>query len=43
MTMTHSRKLKIHTKYQTRAHGETTIPEIRLKGKWLDKLGFKDK
>lgn len=42
MTMRNSRKLKIHTKYQARAYGATTtIPEIRLEGKWLDKLGFK--
>jgi len=40
--MTNSRKLKIHTKHQARAYGmTTTIPEIRLEGKWLDKLGFK--
>ena len=39
--MSESRKLKIYTKYQARAYGGTTIPEIRLNGKWLDKLGFK--
>lgn len=40
--MANSRKLKIHTKHQARAYGATTtIPEIRLEGKWLDKLGFK--
>jgi toxic protein SymE len=39
--MAKSRKLKIHTKYQARAYGGTTIPEIRLEGKWLDELGFK--
>lgn len=40
--MANSRKLKIHTKCQARAYGAiTTIPEIRLEGKWLDKLGFK--
>ncbi|RUA15992.1 MAG: hypothetical protein DSY83_06515 [Flavobacteriia bacterium] len=39
--MGNSRKLKIHTKHQARAYGATTIPEIRLEGKWLDKLGFK--
>jgi len=40
--MAHPRKLKIHTKYQSRAYGATTaIPEIRLEGKWLEKLGFK--
>lgn len=36
-----SRKLKIHTKYQARTYGGTTIPEIRLEGKWLEKLGFR--
>lgn len=35
------RKLKIHTKFQSRAHGEIQIPEIRIEGKWLDALGFK--
>lgn len=40
--MANSRKLKIHTKYQTRTYGTTTIPEIRLEGKWLVKLGFKE-
>jgi toxic protein SymE len=39
--MSKSRKLKIYAKYQARTYGGTTIPEIRLKGKWLDKLGFK--
>jgi toxic protein SymE len=40
--MATSRKLKIHTKYQARTYGSTTIPEIRLEGKWLGKLGFKE-
>ncbi|MBW3519237.1 SymE family type I addiction module toxin [Flavobacterium sp. NKUCC04_CG] len=35
------RKLKIYTKYQSRSNGLTSIPEIRLEGKWLEKLGFK--
>lgn len=35
------RNLKIRTKYQTRTFGEITIPEIRLEGKWLNELGFK--
>lgn len=39
--MSEFRKLKIHTKYQTRKFGETKIPEIRLEGKWLEALGFK--
>lgn len=41
-TMANSRKLKIHKKYQSRTYGGTTIPEIRLEGKWLGKLGFKE-
>jgi len=36
----HSRKLRIYKKFQARSYGNTTIPEIRLKGKWLEKLGF---
>jgi toxic protein SymE len=39
--MSEFRKLKIHTKYQNRKFGETKIPEIRLEGKWLEALGFK--
>lgn len=41
MTMPKSRKLKIHSKCQARVDCWVTIPEIRLEGKWLDKLGFK--
>lgn len=37
-----SRKLKIHTRYQTSTGRMITVPEIRLKGKWLEKLGFKE-
>ena len=42
MTMENSRKLKIHKKYQARVYGNTTIPEIRLEGKWLERLGFSE-
>lgn len=42
MTVANLRKLKIYSKYQARTYGLTTIPEIRLKGKWLEKLGFKE-
>ena len=41
MTMTNSRRLKIHTRYQKSTYKMITVPEIRLTGKWLDKLGFK--
>lgn len=41
-TMINSRRLKIHTRYQIGTYRMTTVPEIRLKGKWLDKLGFKE-
>ncbi|MDR2237340.1 MAG: type I toxin-antitoxin system SymE family toxin [Chryseobacterium sp.] len=40
--MIHSRKLKIQTRYQTSTYSRITVPEIRLKGKWLYKLGFKE-
>lgn len=39
--MSKFRKLKIHSKFRTRTWDNTTIPEIRLEGKWLDELGFK--
>ncbi len=39
--MSRFRKLKIHSKFRTRRWDNTTIPEIRLEGKWLDELGFK--
>ncbi len=35
------RKQKIYTKFRTRTYDNTTIPEIRLEGKWLEKFGFK--
>ena len=35
------RKLKIHCKFRRRENDMTTIPEIRLEGKWLENLGFK--
>jgi len=35
------KKLKIHSKYRARRWDEITVPEIRLEGHWLDKLGFK--
>jgi toxic protein SymE len=41
MTMSKFRKLKIHTKYQARRYRYVDIPEIRLEGKWLNELGFK--
>jgi toxic protein SymE len=34
------RKLKIHCKFRRRAWDHTTVPEIRLEGKWLEELGF---
>lgn len=38
--MKNSRKLKIHSKFQTRTFKNITIPSIKLEGKWLEKLGF---
>jgi toxic protein SymE len=39
--MSKFRKLKVYSKYQIRRFGGVDIPEIRLEGKWLEKLGFK--
>ncbi|GAB5528274.1 MAG: hypothetical protein Roseis3KO_00510 [Roseivirga sp.] len=38
--MNQPRKLKIHRKFRARAWDYTTVPEIRLEGRWLEKLGF---
>ncbi len=35
------RKLKIHGKFRLLKWGSTTVPAIRIEGKWLDELGFK--
>ena len=34
------RVLKIHSKFRARTWDNITVPEIRLEGKWLEKLGF---
>lgn len=34
------RKLKILSKFQRREWNHVTVPEIKLEGKWLEKLGF---
>ena len=34
------RILKIYSKFRSRTWDSTTVPEIRLEGKWLEKLGF---
>ncbi len=39
--MNRFRKLKIHSKFRNRRWDNTTIPEIRLEGKWLEEVGFK--
>lgn len=38
--MSRYRKLKIYQKFQSRAWKGIVVPEIRLEGKWLKKLGF---
>jgi len=34
------RILKIYSKFRYRTWDNTTVPEIRLEGRWLEKLGF---
>lgn len=36
------RNLKIHSKHRSRRWDYTSVPEIRLEGKWLAELGFKE-
>ena len=36
------RKLKVYTKSQRRTWDYIVVPEIRLQGKWLEKLGFEE-
>ncbi|WP_294315785.1 SymE family type I addiction module toxin [uncultured Chryseobacterium sp.] len=38
--MINSRTLKINTTYQKSSNRMITVSEIRLKGKWLEELGF---
>ena len=40
--MSQFRKLKIYQKFRSRTWDETTVPEIRLEGKWLQALGFEE-
>jgi toxic protein SymE len=41
MTSCKYRILQVYTKFRARTFDHTTIPEIRLEGKWLEGLGFK--
>lgn len=34
------KKIKIQPKLRRRTYDEIWIPEIRIEGKWLEKLGF---
>ncbi|MCQ4141174.1 type I toxin-antitoxin system SymE family toxin [Chryseobacterium sp. EO14] len=35
-----SRKLKIYSRFQKSSYKLIIVPEIRLRGKWLDEIGF---
>lgn len=35
------RRIKIQPKYIIRKYDKTIVPEILLKGKWLEEAGFK--
>jgi toxic protein SymE len=39
--MKKTRKLKIQPKIILRSYDKTIVPEILLKGKWLEEAGFK--
>jgi len=36
------RILKVYRKFRARTWDNTTVPEIRLEGKWLEALGFEE-
>ncbi|WP_343662620.1 SymE family type I addiction module toxin [Chryseobacterium mucoviscidosis] len=38
--MMNSRKLKIYSRFQKSSNRMIIVPEIRLRGKWLDEIGF---
>jgi toxic protein SymE len=40
MTKAKIRRLTIYTKFRERTYDNTTVPEIRLEGRWLEKVGF---
>jgi toxic protein SymE len=40
MTKTKIRRLTVYTKFRERTYDNTTVPEIRLEGHWLEKVGF---
>lgn len=35
------KKIRIQPKYRERTYDRIVVPEIKLEGKWLEKLGFK--
>jgi toxic protein SymE len=35
------KKIKIQSKQRKRTYDEIWVPEIKMEGKWLEKLGFK--
>jgi toxic protein SymE len=37
-----SRKLKIYSRFQKSSNKLIIVPEIRLRGKWLDEIGFEE-
>jgi toxic protein SymE len=41
MTMKKTRELTVYTKYRERRYDTIIVPEIRLMGRWLQKVGFK--
>lgn len=40
MTKVKIRRLRVYTKFRGRTYDNTTVPEIRLEGRWLEKVGF---
>lgn len=41
MTGKNSKKVKLQPKYRSLSYGSKVVPELKLSGVWLEKLGFK--
>lgn len=41
MTMEKVRKVKVYSEYRRRTFDSTFVAQIRLSGRWLEKLGFR--
>jgi toxic protein SymE len=41
MTKHKAKQVKLQPKYRSLTYGQKTVPELKLSGVWLEKLGFR--